>query len=159
MVRGVATMAVTRARSTRSRILRGLVIATIIVLSAQGWFGDFVNIFMMPANGVPPPPASLQGITHAVTSFQPALFLLWHTYQGLVLVILAVLVLALAFAWTNSRGIRGWSIVGLLSVISAAVGGYLFVRSGFGDGGNSAQMGGSFISSYASYFMVLYYTK
>jgi hypothetical protein len=31
--------------------------------------------------------------------------------------------------------------------------------SGFANGGNSAQMGGSFIAAYASYFMTLYYTK
>jgi hypothetical protein len=50
-------------------------------------------------------------------------------------------------------------VVGLLSVLSAALGGYLFVMSGFANGGNSAQMGGSFIAAYASHFMTLYYTK
>ncbi|VVB77134.1 Uncharacterised protein [uncultured archaeon] len=44
-------------------------------------------------------------------------------------------------------------------VASAIVGGILFVLSGFIDNGYSAQMGVSFIISYAAYFMVLYFIK
>ena len=71
----------------------------------------------------------------------------------------AVAVLVLSFSWSMSRGVRIWSVVGLLSMLSAALGGFLFLRSGFADGGSSAQMGGSFIGAFASYFLVLYYTK
>ena len=90
-------------------------------------------------------------------------FLEWHAGQGAVLLVLAVIITVLAFAWSRSaglaRGARWWSVVALLSVLSAAMGGYLFVMSGFANGSNSAQMGGSFIAAYASYFMTLYYTK
>lgn len=61
--------------------------------------------------------------------------------------------------WSKSRGVRVWSALGLLAMLSSALGGYLFVMSGFADGGASAQMGGSFIGAYACYFLTLYYTK
>ena len=73
--------------------------------------------------------------------------------------LLALVVAVLSFAWSGRRGVRAWSVIGLVSVLSAALGGYLFVRSGFSDGGSSAQMGGSFIASFASYFLVLYHTR
>jgi hypothetical protein len=44
-------------------------------------------------------------------------------------------------------------------MLSAALGGYFFVMSGFSDGGNSAQMGGSYIAAYACYFLTMCYTK
>jgi hypothetical protein len=44
-------------------------------------------------------------------------------------------------------------------MLSAALGGYFFVMSGFSDGRNSAQMGGSYIAAYACYFLTMCYTK
>jgi hypothetical protein len=44
-------------------------------------------------------------------------------------------------------------------IISAIIGGTLFVLSGFNNNGVSAQMGGSFIGAYAFFFIELYYTK
>ena len=73
--------------------------------------------------------------------------------------ILAVTSLALSFKWSKRRSVRICTILGTIAVFSAAVGGFLFVLSGFANGGNSAQMGGSFIGAYAFYFMALYYAK
>jgi hypothetical protein len=84
---------------------------------------------------------------------------LWHAFEGLALLVLGITIAILAFAWSRSRGVRAWAIVGLATMISAALGGFLFVKSGFADGGSSMQMGGSFIGSFASYFLTLYYTK
>ena len=84
---------------------------------------------------------------------------MWHAFEGLALMVLGVAVLVLSFTASRSRGIRIWSVVGLLALASATLGGYLFVRSGFADDGSSAQMGGSFIGAFASYFLVLYYSK
>jgi len=78
---------------------------------------------------------------------------------GILLSILAVVVLALSFVWSKSTGVRIASVLGLIMVISAAIGGYLFAISGFSNGGNSAQMGGSFIGAYAFYFIALYYSR
>jgi len=146
-------------RPATMRLFRALVIVTLVLLAVQGWFGDTVNIFVTPANGTAAPPATPSGLLHAMASLPTPLFLIWHAFQGLALVLLALVVAVLSFAWSGRRGVRAWSVIGLVSVLSAALGGYLFVRSGFSDGGSSAQMGGSFIASFASYFLVLYHTK
>lgn len=145
--------------SGRWRTLRSLLIASIILLSAQGWFGDFVNIFQAPANGAPAPSLSIAGITAAVASLAPAFFLMVHAYLGLALFVLAVVIVSLAFAWPAGTGVRIWAVLALASIISAAYGGFSFVRTGFADGGGSAQMGGSFIAAYGCWFMTLYYTR
>lgn len=146
-------------RPVQLRRLRALIIVTLLLLTAQGWFGETVNIFVVPPNGTARPAQSLSGFLHAVGSLSPPFLLVWHTIEGLVLVVLSVVVLALSFAWSRSWGVRIWSAVGLLSMLSAALGGYLFVMSGLSDGPSSAQMGGSFIGAYASYFMTFYYTR
>jgi len=51
------------------------------------------------------------------------------------------------------------SILGSVMIISALIGGLVFLLSGFSAAGSSAQMGGSFIGAYAFYFMELYFTK
>ncbi len=152
-------------RGSRSRLrsFRVLIVVAIVVLSVQGWFGDTVNIFLAPSHGIARPAATLGGFVSELGRLPQPFFLEWHAGEGAVLLVLAVIITVLAFAWSRSaglaRGARWWSVVGLLSVLSAALGGYLFVMSGFANGGNSAQMGGSFIAAYASYFMTLYYTK
>ena len=152
-------MAVKVKRPPRMRGVRALIVATLVVLTAQGWFGDTANIFLMPANGVTPPAQSLSGFLGAIQSIQPPFVLVWHTFEGIALVILAIIVFVLSLLWSLSRGVRVWSGLGLLSMLSAALGGYRFVLSGFADGANSAAMGGSFILAYACFFLTLYYTK
>ncbi len=152
-------MTVTTKRTAQVRGLRALIVLTLVILTAQGWFGDTVNIFIVPANGTTPPPPSLSGFLNAVGSLKQPFLLVWHTFEGVALVILAVAVLVLSLVWSRSRGVRVWSALGLFFMLSSAMGGYLFVMSGFSSGGVSAQMGGSFIGAYASYFLTLYYTK
>jgi hypothetical protein len=146
-------------RPARLRGLRALIVVVLVLLAAQGWFGDTVSIFITPSGGTTPPPDTPGGLIQALQGMKTPIFPMWHAFQGLALALLAVIVLVLAFAWTRSRGVRVWAVVGLLSMLSAALGGYLFVRSGFADGASSAQMGGSFIAAFTSYFLVLYYTK
>lgn len=150
-------------RGSQVRTFRVLIVAAIVILSVQGWFGDTVNIFFAPSHAITKPAATLGGFVSEVGRLSQPFFLEWHTWEGVALALLAVTVTVLAFAWSRSaglaRGVRWWSVVGLVSVLSAGYGGYQFVISGFGDGASSAQMGGSFIAAYASYFMTLYYTK
>jgi hypothetical protein len=141
------------------RALRAVVVTTIVMLVVQGWFGDSVTIFIAPASGITPPPPSPAGIVQELQRLPTPFIPLWHAFEGLALVVLAVVVLILSFAVSRSRGVRAWSVVGLLCMLSAALGGYEFVRSGFADGGSSAQMGATFIGALASYFLVLYYTR
>jgi hypothetical protein len=146
-------------RTAQLRGLRALIVTTLVLLTAQGWFGDTVNIFIAPPNGTARPAATVSDFLHAVGSLQPPFFLVWHTFEGLALVVLALAVAILSFFWSPSKGVRMCAVLGLLFTLLAALGGYLFVMSGFKDGASSAQMGGSFIGSYALYFLTLYYTK
>lgn len=130
-----------------------------MALAVQGWFGDTVNIFLIPEGGTARPQVSAGGLLRALQRLPSSFFPQFHAFLGLALVVLALAVLVLSFTWSRSTGVRIWSLVGLLAVLSAALGGYQFVISGFEEGGSSAQMGGSFIAAFASYFLVLYYTK
>jgi len=152
-------MSAAPARPARVRALRGLVIATLVVLAVQGWFGDTVTIFLTPASGIARPSITPGGLLHELQLLPSPFFPIWHAFQGVALVLMAVAVLVLSFAWSRSTGVRVWSVVGLLGVLSAALGGYQFVTSGYADGGSSAQMGGSFIGAFASYFLVFYCTR
>jgi hypothetical protein len=140
-----------------SRNFRIFLVVILVILTVQGWFGDYVNIFVAPATGTTPPQFSLGGFFGAVQSL--GFGLIWHTFEGIGLIALAAIAFALSFAWSRSRSVRIASGLGLLAIVSAAVGGFLFTMSGFSYGGGSAQMGGSFIGSYAMYFIALYYAK
>ena len=140
-----------------TRRFRILLVVTLVILSVQGWFGDTVNIFFAPAAGTTPPPFSFSGFVQVVESL--GFPVIGHAAEGIVLLVLAVAVFALSFIWSKAKSVRIASGLGLFMVFSAALGGFLFVMSGFANGGNSAQMGGSFIGSYAFYFIALYYAK
>jgi hypothetical protein len=146
-----------RLGSTTLRKYRILVVATLMILAVQGWFGDTVNIFYAPASGVTPPAFSLAGFLSAVETL--GFPLIWHAFEGIALVILSAIVFGLSFVWSKSRGVRISSGLGFLMVVAAAIGGFLFVMSGFSNGGNSAQMGGSFIGAFAFFFITLFYAK
>jgi hypothetical protein len=146
-------------RPKTGRRFRILLVFVLVVLTIQGWFGDTVNIFVAPSSGITPPPFSLSGFLNALESLPTPFLPLYHAFEGIFLIVLAVAVFALSFTWSKSRGVRIASGLGLVMVVSAAIGGFLFVMSGFSNGGNSAQMGGSFIGAYAFYFIALYYSR
>lgn len=139
------------------RSFRVYLVIVLIIMTIQGWFGDTVNIFVAPPNGITPPAFSMSAFFHTVQSY--GFLLIYHAFEGIVLLALGVIAVALAFKLSPKRSVRICSVLGLIFLISAAVGGYLFVLSGFASGGNSAQMGGSFIGAYALYFVSLYYAK
>ena len=143
--------------SETKRSFRILLVLVLIVMTIQGWFGDTVNIFVAPPNGITPPVFSMAAFFQMVQNY--GFLLIYHAYEGIVLFVLGLITAVLAFKWSPKRSVRICSIIGLFFLASAAVGGYLFVLSGFANGGNSAQMGGSFIGAYALYFVALYYAK
>ena len=124
-------------------------------MTLQGWLGDTVNLFVAYPKGSVI--SSFTGLTQAILAVGP--FLIAHVVNAVIVLILGILVVMLTFKWTKSRGARVASVLGLLAIISAFVGGVMFVLSGFQNNESSAQMGGSFIGAYALYFTVLYYTK
>ena len=154
----ISTSGFEKGKQGTSRKFRVLLVLTLVILSVQAWFGDFVNVFVAPSSGVAPPPSSVAGFFQGVFSLNN-FFLVWHTFEGITIFLLSVVVLALSFVWSKARSVRICSILGFVAVLAAGFGGYLFVLSGFSNGGNSMQMGGSFLASYALYFIALFYAK
>ncbi len=135
--------------------LRLLLVATLITLTVQGWFGDTVNIFLIPTTPLTVQ-SSLSGILQAITNIGPVLII--HAFIGILILAFASVVVAFSIR-AKPRSVQIPAILGLVMVVSAALGGVFFGLSGFSNGGNSAQMGGSFIGAYAFYFVELYHTK
>ena len=71
--------------------LRLLIVATLILLTVQGWFGDTVNIFFIPT-APPTVEQSATGVLQAVEGIGPTLVI--HSFVGLAILGLAVIVLA-----------------------------------------------------------------
>jgi len=136
------------------RPLRLSIVATLVLLTLQAWTGDFVNVFVTTSPSTVQ--QSIGGFFNAVSGQGP--FLIWHTYEGILIVLSSIGVLVVSLRYSK-RNVKLGAILGLLTVLSAGIGGYYFVLSGFSGGGNSMQMGGSFIGAYAFYFITLWYTK
>ena len=136
--------------------LRILMVVVLVILTVQGWFGDTTNLFVTTSSASTIP-FSLSALIPRILSYGP--ILIWHAAEGFLLLILSLITIALAFAWSKKTSVRLMTILGSIMIISAAIGGLSFVASGFTAGGSSAQMGGSFIGAYAFYFMALYFTK
>jgi len=137
------------------RPLRLSIVATLILLGIQGWTGDFVNVFVTtaPATNVN---QSVGGFFQAIVNQGP--FLLWHGMEGFLILLSAVGVLVVSLRYKR-RSVKIGAALGLITVLVAGLGGYLFVLSGFSNGGSSMQMGGTFEAAFAFYFITLYYTK
>lgn len=84
--------------------------------------------------------------------------LIIHAFLGILMLALSGTFLAFSLK-SKPRNVQVPSIFGLVMVVSAIIGGTLFVLSGFTNNGVSAQMGGSFIGAYAFYFIELYFAK
>jgi uncharacterized membrane protein len=123
-------------------------------MTVQGWTGDSVNLFVtFPSD---PVSQSASGFAQAIAAAGP--ITIWHTSEGFLLLVLAMLVLSLSIK-NKPKSIRITALLGLFFIVMAGIGGLLFVFSGFQNNPSSAQMGGSFIGAYAFYFIELYYAK
>ena len=144
-------------KATRSiHKLRILLVVILVILTAQGWFGDTTNLFVT-TNSATPIAFSFGAIIPSIISYGP--ILIWHAAEGFLLLLLSLATIALSFVWAKKRSVRILSILGTVMIFSAVIGGLSFVASGFTAAGSSAQMGGSFIGAYAFYFMELYFTR
>jgi hypothetical protein len=137
-----------------SKALLVSVVITLVLLTVQGFTGDSINLF-----AVFPEP-----VTDTFTGFYQALLqagglTAFHAIEGLAIVLGAISIVVSAFRQRTTKVVRAFAVFGTTAVISAAIGGILFVLSGFKNDPNSAQMGGSYISAYASYFLLLYFLK
>lgn len=146
-----------KANITRASLhkLRIIIVVLLAFMTFQGWLGDTINLFaVFPTVTVN---YSLTGFIEAVSAVGPLLII--HILNACLLLILGIVVVIMTFKRTESKGARISSILGVWFIISAIIGGILFVLSGFSNNAYPAQMGGSFIAAYAAYFVVLYYVK
>ena len=130
------------------------IIVLLILLSIQGWTGDYVNLFAVFPSG--PVKVSFSGLTWALES--AGFMEVFHASLAAAILATSIFIVILSFR-TKAKSLSVPSIFGLAAVVSAATGGLLFVFSGFTDNGYSAQMGGSFIGAYALFFVELCYTR
>jgi hypothetical protein len=137
------------------RPLRLSIVATLILLSLQGWTGDFVNVFVT-TSAATNVNQSIGGFFQAVVNGGP--FLIWHGMEGFLILLSAIGVMVVSLRY-HRRSVKIGAVLGLITVLVSGLGGYLFVLSGYTAGGNTMQMGGSFEGAYALYFITLYYTK
>ncbi len=93
----------------------------------------------------------------AVSNLGPSL--VFHTFEGILLVMLGIASVVLAFKLSPNRLVRISAMLDAFALVRAAMGGFLFVMSRYSAGGASAQMGGSFIRAYSFYIIDLYYAK
>lgn len=135
--------------------LRLLIVATLVLLTVQGWFGDTVNLFAIPTSPVTVE-FSANGVFQAIVNVGPTLII--HAFIGLATLALGIVVLSFSLK-SKPTNIQIPAILRLVMVSSAIIGGTLFVLSGFTNNGVSAQMGGSYIGAYAFYFIELYFSK
>lgn len=139
------------------RRVRFLVIVALVVLTAQGWTGDFVNLFAVFSVPTDVNTYSMGWLVQAL--LDSGVITVYHAFEGALLLVLSIVILALSFRSTGVRSVRFASFMATAAIISAALGGVLFVFSGYTNNANSAQMGGSFIGAYAFYFLQLYFMK
>jgi len=150
------TSVISKGASISTHRLRILLVVILVNLTVQAWFGDTVNLFVTTGTA-PSVGFSIGAIISLIMSFGP--ILIWHAFEGLALLVLSLVAIGLALAWSKKRSVRVSAIIGSIMIISAVYGGLSFVASGYTDAGSSAQMGGSFLGAYAFYFMALYFTK
>jgi len=135
------------------RPLRLSIVATLLLLTLQGWLGDFVNVFVTTSSTSS---VSFSDFTQALVNQGPVVVV--HALIGFLIFFSGIGVLVVALKHRDRR-VKIAAALALLAVVSAGVGGILFVLSGLSAGGSSMQMGGSYIAAYALYFITLYYSK
>ena len=130
------------------------VIVTLVLLTVQGFTGDSINLFAVFPSQVT---GTFAGFLEALS--QAGGLTIFHAAEGLAILLASISAMVYSFRYRINTSARIFAIIGLTAVISAVTGGILFVASGFKNDPNSAQMGGSFISAYASYFLMLHFLK
>src|SRR5271157_5414379 len=95
-----------------SRMLTGLIVSILIILTAQGWTGDFVNLFaLFPIGSVG---HTLGGFIQAITNV--GRMEITHAIIGTILIVLAIVILFIAFRFVANRGVRIFAIIGFLGI-------------------------------------------
>ncbi|HET7404663.1 MAG TPA: hypothetical protein VFJ63_00945 [Candidatus Bathyarchaeia archaeon] len=79
-----------------------MIVVTLILLTIQGWFGDAVNIFLVPTT-LPTVDQSSNGILQTIEKIGPVLII--HAFIGLALLAFSITVLGLSLS-NKPRNVR-----------------------------------------------------
>jgi hypothetical protein len=124
-------------------------LAILVLLSVQALSGNWVTYFLILPGG----PADLsQRFLVAVTNLAT-----FHKMMGFIIGGVSVLILTFAFLHRSSIYVRIFTVIGFIIIVSAGIGGYLFVKSEFQDRWALGQMSDSFVGAYAAYFLQLFF--
>ena len=82
---------------------------------------------------------------------------IFHIKLGFAIGAVSILIIIFAFLSKSNWWVRIFSVVGLGVTFSAAMGGYLFVTTGFEDRLSLGQMADSSIAVLAAYFLMLFF--
>jgi hypothetical protein len=81
----------------------------------------------------------------------------YHIKMGFAIGAISILIIIFVFLSKSNWYVRLFSVVGLAVTFSAAMGGYLFVTTGFEDRLSLGQMADSSIAVFAAYFLMLFF--
>jgi hypothetical protein len=124
-------------------------LAILVFLTIQAFSGNWITYFLI----LPGAPANLtQSFTNAMAKLAT-----YHVVAGFVTGGISILVLIFAFIRRSSIYVRIFAVLGFIITISAGIGGFLFVKSGFQDRWALGQMTDSFVGAYAAYFLQLFF--
>ncbi len=140
--------------STRVKALRILLIIMLVALGIQYELG--MQFIMSNPPSAAPFAFSFPAVLNALRGIGPVALV--HASWGAVLLVLALVILVVSLL-SGVRAAQVFGALGLLSIVSAAAGGLLFVLSGFQDDGNSHNMATNLLLSFTFYFLGVYSLK
>jgi hypothetical protein len=124
-------------------------LAVLAILTVQGFSGNWITLFLiLPGGSANLGDAFIQAMAGLAS---------YHVYMGFAIGVFSILEVTLAFISRSSIYVRILAVLGLAITFSAALGGYLFVSSGYRDRWPLGQMMDSFIGAYVAYFLQLFF--
>jgi hypothetical protein len=122
-------------------------IAILVFIMLQGFSGNWTTYFLI----LPGAPTLSQGFVLGLTNLA-----MFHKIMGFVTGFVSILVMVFAFISRSTVFVRAFAVVGFVIVALAAMGGFLFVISGFQDRWALGQMADAFVGAFAAYFLQLF---
>ncbi len=132
---------------------KGLWISTLVIIAlmiVQSFSGNWVTIFLIWPGG--PGDQLGQAFTQAMAGLSA-----YHAKMGFAIGVISILILVLAFVHKSSVYVRIFAVLGFIITASAAMGGILYVNSGYQDRWSLGQMMDSFVGAYGAYFLQLFF--
>jgi hypothetical protein len=131
-----------------------MVIAMLALLGLQYEFGMAVNIAPQPS--LAPFGFSINGVINALNQIGAVAII--HASLGSALVIIALIALILSLR-SGLRSVQVFGSLAFISILMAALTGYLYTLSGFQNNGDTHGMATNFLLSFTFYFLELYFLK